>query len=82
MPHVPLVWKNHAAINIPALTKMIMTMLKRDTTAKVGNKSKRLKAGWDNDHLLKVLELYIRSPWASVGGMPSMTHIFDLSASS
>jgi hypothetical protein len=36
---------------------MIMTMLKRDTTAKVGNKSKRLKAGWDNDHLLKVLRL-------------------------
>jgi len=45
------------AHRIPALTKMIMTMLKRDTTAKVGNKSKRLKAGWDNDHLLKVLRL-------------------------
>lgn len=49
--------KDHAAINFSALTKMTLTMLKRDTSTKVGIKSKRLKAGWDNDYLLKVLGL-------------------------
>jgi hypothetical protein len=36
---------------------MTLTMLKRDTSTKVGVKSKRLKAGWDIDYLLKVLGL-------------------------
>jgi len=49
--------KDNAAINFSALTKMTLTMLKRDTSTKVGIKSKRLKAGWDNDYLLKVLGL-------------------------
>jgi hypothetical protein len=49
--------KDNAAINFSALTKMTLTMLKRDTSTKVGVKSKRLKAGWDNDYLLKVLGL-------------------------
>lgn len=49
--------KDNAAINFSTLTKMTLTMLKRDTSTKVGIKSKRLKAGWDNDYLLKVLRL-------------------------
>ena len=48
---------DNAAINFSALTKMTLTMLKRDTSTKVGVKSKRLKAGWDNNYLLKVLGL-------------------------
>lgn len=49
--------KDNAAVNFSALTKMTLTLLKRDTSTKVGIKSKRLKAGWDNDYLLKVLGL-------------------------
>lgn len=49
--------KDNAAVNFSTLTKMTLTMLKRDTSTKVGIKSKRLKAGWDNDYLLKVLGL-------------------------
>lgn len=49
--------KDNAAINFSTLTKMTLTMLKRDKSTKVGIKSKRLKAGWDNDYLLKVLGL-------------------------
>lgn len=54
--------KDHAAVNFSALTKMTLTMLKRDTSTKVGIKSKRLKAGWDNDYRLTVLALQRRLP--------------------
>lgn len=49
--------KDNAAVNFSTLTKMTLTMLKRDTSTKVGIKSKRLKAGWDSNYLLKVLGL-------------------------
>ena len=49
--------KDNAAVNFSTLSKMTLTMLKRDTSTKVGIKSKRLKAGWDNHYLLKVLGL-------------------------
>lgn len=49
--------KDNAAVNFSSLLKMTLTMLKRDTTTKIGIKSKRLKAGWDNDYLLQVLNL-------------------------
>ena len=49
--------KDNAAMNFSSLVKMTLTMLKRDTTTRIGIKSKRLKAGWDNDYLLQVLTL-------------------------
>lgn len=49
--------KDNAAINFSSLLKMTLTMLKKDTSSKVGIKSKRLKAGWDSDYLLRVLNL-------------------------
>jgi predicted transposase YbfD/YdcC len=49
--------KDNAPVNFSTLTKMTLTMLKRDLSTKVGIKSKRLKAGWDNQYLLKVLGL-------------------------
>ena len=49
--------KDNAAMNFSSLVKMTLTMLKRDKTTRVGIKSKRLKAGWNNDYLLQVLNL-------------------------
>lgn len=49
--------KDHAAVNFNSLLKLTLTMLKKDTTTKVGIKSKRLKAGWDNEYLLQILNL-------------------------
>jgi hypothetical protein len=32
-----------------------LNLLKQERTAKVGVKAKRLKAGWDDDYLLRIL---------------------------
>lgn len=49
--------QGNAAENFSTLLKLSHTLLKRDTTTKIGIKSKRLKAGWDNAFLLHVLRL-------------------------
>jgi hypothetical protein len=38
-------WRAHIALNL----------IKAEKTSKVGVKIKRLKAGWDNDYLLRIL---------------------------
>lgn len=47
--------KGHGAENYSRLCRMALNLLKNETTAKVGMAIKRLKCGWDNDYLLKVL---------------------------
>jgi len=44
-----------AAQNVALINKIALNLLKNENTAKVGIKSKRLKAGWDNAYLMKVL---------------------------
>jgi len=44
-----------AAQNIALINKIALNLLKNEKTAKVGIKNKRLKAGWDNAYLMKVL---------------------------
>lgn len=47
----------HAAENMSRLRQMALTLLKKEKTAKVGVKNKRLRAGWDNAYLEKLLAL-------------------------
>ena len=47
----------NAAQNFSILNKIALNLLKNEKTAKVGVKSKRLKAGWNNHYLIKVLNL-------------------------
>ncbi|WP_416776863.1 ISAs1 family transposase [Xenorhabdus budapestensis] len=45
----------HAAENIALVNKIALNLLKNEKTVKVGVKTKRQKAGWDNGYMLKVL---------------------------
>jgi predicted transposase YbfD/YdcC len=47
--------KGYAAQNLATLRHIAVNLLKQEKTAKVGTKSKRLRAGWDENYLLKVL---------------------------
>ena len=46
----------NAAQNFAILNKIALNLLKNETTLKTGLKGKRLKAGWDESYLLKVLD--------------------------
>ncbi|HEV2965085.1 MAG TPA: ISAs1 family transposase, partial [Candidatus Angelobacter sp.] len=37
------------------INRIALNLLKQNKTSKLGMKGKRLKAGWDNDYLLKIL---------------------------
>lgn len=45
----------NSAENLAILRHMTLNLLKQDTTIKLGIKSKRKAAGWDNDYLLHLL---------------------------
>jgi predicted transposase YbfD/YdcC len=47
--------KDHGPENVATMRHIALNLLKQEKTAKVGIKSKRLKAGWDERYLLKVL---------------------------
>jgi len=47
----------NSAQNFSILKKIALNLLKKDTTAKIGVKSRRLKAAWSNQYLLKILNL-------------------------
>ena len=49
--------QGEAAQNFAMLRQVALNLLRQETTAKVGVKAKRLKAGWDEQYLLKVLQL-------------------------
>ena len=47
--------EGYAAENYSRLNRIALNLLKQQTTHKVGIQTKRLRAGWDHDYLLKVL---------------------------
>jgi len=47
--------KGNADANFSILRRIALTLLKKEKTAKLGVKNKRLSAGWSDDYLLKVL---------------------------
>ena len=47
--------KDHEAQNLATLRHIALNLLKQETTAKIGVKNKRLKAGWSEEYLLRVL---------------------------
>ncbi len=49
--------KDHAPANMALVRHIALNLLKQEKTAKVGVKGKRLKAGWDEAYLLKVLNI-------------------------
>lgn len=47
--------KDHGPENFAILRHIALNLLKQDKSVKAGIKAKRLKAGWDNDYLLRLL---------------------------
>ena len=47
--------KDHGPENLSRLRRIALNLLQQETTCKRGIQTKRLRAGWDHDYLLKVL---------------------------
>ena len=47
--------KGYGAQNFAVIRHIALNLLKHERTARIGIKNKRLRAGWDNNYLLKVL---------------------------
>ena len=47
--------KGFSAANLAIIRHLALNLIKKEKTSKVGVKTKRLKAGWSNDYLLKII---------------------------
>lgn len=51
----------NAAENFALMNKIALNLLKNEKSIRLGVKNKRLKAGWDDDYMLKVLTVGFKS---------------------
>ena len=49
--------KGYSAANLAVIRHIALNLIKAEKTAKVGVKTKRLMAGWENKYLLKIIGL-------------------------
>ena len=49
--------KGHGPENLATMRHMALNLIRQETSSKGGVKARRLRAGWDEDYLLKVLSL-------------------------
>lgn len=54
---VSRICKDHAPHNVAILRHIALNLLKQEKTAKLSVRTKRLRAGWDDTYLVKVLQL-------------------------
>jgi len=54
--------KDHSPETFAILRRIALNLLKHDKSLKVGIKNKRLRAGWDHDYLLSLLQPLFHSP--------------------
>lgn len=47
--------KGHSASNMSVIRHIALNLIKSEKSSKVGIKTKRLKAGWDNEYLMRIL---------------------------
>ena len=47
--------QGHSAENMALIRHIALNLLSQQSNCQVGKKAKRLKAGWDNNYLLKIL---------------------------
>ena len=47
--------KGYSAANLAVTRHIALNLIKKEKASKVGVKTKRLKAGWDNDYLLRII---------------------------
>lgn len=47
--------KDHAARNMATLRRLALNLLRKDTQHKRGLKTRRHRAGWDDNYLLRIL---------------------------
>jgi len=47
--------QGYSASNLAVIRHIALNLIKKETSSKVGVKTKRLKAGWSNDYLLKII---------------------------
>lgn len=58
--------KGNSAANLAIIRHIALNLIKKDDTSQVGVKTKRLKAGWDNQYLLKVINQRFSRPKKSI----------------
>ena len=54
--------EGHGPDNFAALRRMALSMVKNETSRKISKKTKRKRAGWDNEYLLRIMKANLPAP--------------------